>query len=864
MKKFITPSYAFSPGPSGVGFINLSGVSDFNIKNLVSIINQTKGIVIYATGSQNLKYTNVTGTTVTLFADTSSMSSGDTLQVIYEDNSALTVEPILIDKDGNEIQAKATASGATAIGNTLSKFRDNFVLGAPDLTVWDEQFTNQGSTFVTKGGEAGGSSFLKISMCPYTAGSQYILTSKEAFKPPFNLGFSITESQRLAGQEFVIGIAGVDSNGVIQRITTKPDTALPASVSISSFIATINFTTAHSFKGGDRVVIINCLDNRLNVGPVLVSVITDFQITIPITLPAATYTSTNGFIRLLDPVDNLFNGAVMNTGDSFATGQVLATIRRNGSSFRGTNFTISPTNGTAISGNNFTESFLASNNLEIIPTSDDILFTTRSADTTTLPGTTLRYSQSIPDDSIDYKLFIKALNNPRIPRPIAKIVSAVKSGSVNALITTDVPHGLNSLSRVNIYGIRDTTNFPVITTVTPVVSIVSPTQFTVAIGASTSGSSTGGRVDLCEGNQVINSQTTQSIQSVSRTSNLITFVFSASISTIAQGETAHIYGCDAGSMGLYDGPYLVRRVSGTSVIMESIGPDFASINCGGSLLRRTDYRLHTIRVNDFTRTIVELSNTASSDPQRALPVAQQGTATVLVTGTATVSVSNSPSVSLQPAATSSIFSSTLTTSGVSSSITSGRVSSLFNVIVSTVGGTNPTLDLVLEETYDTAISWRPVYHFPRITSASSFIIPVLAASGSNYRFSYSVSGSSPTFPVTITPSVSNTMVTDFCRKFFNRTLDINTLSAVSPSFTLLNAQKVQLVASILTATTAPTLQLEGSIDNGSTWFNLGTTLTTLASSTVELTFPLNADLVRVKVSSAGSGATLNYICIRSF
>ena len=84
MKSFIAPSYIFTPGASGVGSVNLSGISGFDIKYLVSIINQTRGEIIYSTASATLKFTNVTGTTVTLFKDTSAMNASDVLQVIYE------------------------------------------------------------------------------------------------------------------------------------------------------------------------------------------------------------------------------------------------------------------------------------------------------------------------------------------------------------------------------------------------------------------------------------------------------------------------------------------------------------------------------------------------------------------------------------------------------------------------------------------------------------------------------------------------------------------------------------------------------------------------------------------------------------
>lgn len=83
MKEFITPKYTFSPGTSGSGYVNLHGIQDFDIKRLVAIINQTKGILIYSTSSETNKYTSVDGTKVYLNFDTSSQSASDELQIIY-------------------------------------------------------------------------------------------------------------------------------------------------------------------------------------------------------------------------------------------------------------------------------------------------------------------------------------------------------------------------------------------------------------------------------------------------------------------------------------------------------------------------------------------------------------------------------------------------------------------------------------------------------------------------------------------------------------------------------------------------------------------------------------------------------------
>jgi hypothetical protein len=95
MKEFITPNYMFSPGASGVGSVNLLGIEQFDVARLVAIINQTRGILIYSTASVDNKYTSVSGTTVYLNFDTSSQSSTDQLQIIYNNESS-TIDMIVM------------------------------------------------------------------------------------------------------------------------------------------------------------------------------------------------------------------------------------------------------------------------------------------------------------------------------------------------------------------------------------------------------------------------------------------------------------------------------------------------------------------------------------------------------------------------------------------------------------------------------------------------------------------------------------------------------------------------------------------------------------------------------------------------
>ena len=95
MKEFITPRYVFSPGSSGVGFVDLVGIDRFDVARLVIIINQTDGTLLYSTASETNKYTSVSGTKVYLNIDTSTQSSSDQLQIVYN-NETSTMDMIVM------------------------------------------------------------------------------------------------------------------------------------------------------------------------------------------------------------------------------------------------------------------------------------------------------------------------------------------------------------------------------------------------------------------------------------------------------------------------------------------------------------------------------------------------------------------------------------------------------------------------------------------------------------------------------------------------------------------------------------------------------------------------------------------------
>jgi hypothetical protein len=67
------------------------------------------------------------------------------------------------------------------------------------------------------------------------------------------------------------------------------------------------------------------------------------------------------------------------------------------------------------------------------------------------------------------------------------------------------------------------------------------------------------------------------------------------------------------------------------------------------------------------------------------------------------------------------------------------------------------------------------------------------------------------------------------------------------------------------ATTPHATQLEGSDDNGATWYAIGAPLTAVANSTVQLTVNnIQAGLLRARVSTAGVGVTAGYVLVKGF
>jgi hypothetical protein len=174
---------------------------------------------------------------------------------------------------------------------------------------------------------------------------------------------------------------------------------------------------------------------------------------------------------------------------------------------------------------------------------------------------------------------------------------------------------------------------------------------------------------------------------------------------------------------------------------------------------------------------------------------------------------------------------------------------------------------VIQESDDGGTNWFDVYHFPRITAVGFLRSPKLPLTGNRVRYVQTVSGTTPSFTRAINRLQSSDSAQPL-RKIFDRTLTAaQALNAVTAFMVVLSAcRNMQLVISAGTiTTTAPALQLQGSDDNGVSWYNIGAPLVAVTASTVQLTVNnVYAEQVRAIVTTAGVAAALNYVGLKAF
>lgn len=218
-----------------------------------------------------------------------------------------------------------------------------------------------------------------------------------------------------------------------------------------------------------------------------------------------------------------------------------------------------------------------------------------------------------------------------------------------------------------------------------------------------------------------------------------------------------------------------------------------------------------------------------------------------------------------PAIVADVTSAALTATTTTAAITpASGIGYSVCVPVTAVSGTSPTLDITVEESDNTGTDWFKVYDFPRITATGVYRTPIMRLSGNRLRYAQIVSpGASFTRSINrLQCSTNNKAV----RQLIDRTIVLTTLNSTTPSVDTRDAgAQAQLLINVgAIATTAPAVQLEGSDDNGVSWYNIGAPLTAVANSTVLCTVTdINSSALRGRVSTAGVGVTMGYVMIKA-
>jgi hypothetical protein len=749
--------------------------------------------------------------------------------------------------------------------NVTTQFRESFET-YNTTTVWNQSVAT--GDIVQLDGNAVSASYLVISKDPLTADTETYVETQSTFPVPLEAIVGLGMSQRVLGQELSIEYA-----------STATPIPLPSNVAISSIVQatstlTVTTSTAHGLVAGARIGILGITsDSRLNYPCLVVNNITSSTVFTATAGPMGTITSlsvgpytSQGFVYFRsamggapDGYSQIFENATVQNASMYVRSE-SGDVYPSGTAAGNHSVTVGSTASFQAVAANYSYAFVPTTEFRSLLQADRIQYYDAGIDTLNQPSARRNVTQVIPKPTATYKIRFRFTNDKALTVPTAKIVSAVKAGSTTATITTSTAHGLTTGDFIVIYGIRDQTNFANLTTATAVASTPTSTTFTIAFGASTTATSYGGSVSRVNGANIPTGYTVVAIQSATVTATDLTLVGNANWGFVV-GDYVNVYGCRDNATGAnlaVDGVYKVASLVTTTAILLPISTTvlpspFASTNCGGTVIKRTDARISYIRLFEYLREKVEVLN--KGDAFSSVPVMFNTSSSLSTVSTASLAAN---------LIVNDVASAALTSTATSAFITpaSGSLSQEFNVIVTAVSGTNPTLDVVVQESDDSGNNIYDVYHFPRITAVGQYRSPLIPLTGNRVRYVRTIGGTSPSFTNSVNRLQSHTS-NPVQRQFFDRTVVPNTLNSTSPSFFTEGCVDLVVMVNMgAITTTAPVFALQVSVDNVN-FVQLGADITTAASTTSILQVSnAQARFSRLLVKTAGSGATLGYVMVK--
>ena len=766
-------------------------------------------------------------------------------------------------------------------------------------------FSVDGGDFINTSRSSNGQQFLEISIDPLSVGeAQTTVEFNRPVRFPLYSEIEASLSQRTYGDYAVMEIT--------DKVSRDVEPTEYNIVSISQSNTTLTVTLDSPFDGwlGSWVDIYGLADSRFNYTNAAIAtmsldkktltITTRDEITIP-SLTATPASFVGGKLKKQAKLQNARNAVGMRfTGLSHTTAAFMSrfdsgSIKEAGSLTGSRLATSGLTSPAYISGVNGQVEIKPSSKYRIEVEPEIITFMDKPIDSAGVQYTVRQAFTAVkPSRDIDYYIRFRAVSPRSISRPVAKIVSAVKAtASTTATITTDVPHGLNVDSYVTIYGINNQTVFANLTAATKVTSIVSDTVFTIVIGTATIATSYGGYVSLCNGGVTQAGAIAQVVQSVAVDINgFVTLIGTGTWAGLGGvGEYVNLLGVRNSTNGAdlgVDGVYRVSNFATTTLVLEpvknlngirainglgqNLSPTVGVItttNAGGAVLLRTTLRSHDFVAASYSQSVMNISGQGTTRVDKAIPIVSLGGSMSAIQGTpAAVSTTTglggwlvNPATAGIPDIASAALTSTTTSSAIANNLGNGFQVS---IAVTAATGTNPTLDVRVEESFDGGTNWVTLYEMQRITGVGSYNSPILRATGRHIRYVRIVGGTTPSFTNAVIRNTLPFIQAEPQKRLMDRSIVLTTLGSTTPILFSGAANNVQLIINLGTATTPPAIQLEGSED-GINFYTMGAPLTGVASSTVQLTVTgLSATFVRAKVTTIGVTVVAGYVSLKAW
>ena len=575
--------------------------------------------------------------------------------------------------------------------NILAKFRETFE--AWPSAAW--KATKSPGDIITVDGNSLGASYLVISMDPLTAGTETTVDTTQSFDMPIELAVGLHLSQNVWGQDLSVEL-------IDREFIADPQLDLEiASITQTTTTLTVETVLPHNLATGKRIGIRDCSNTLANYPSIVIATVTSpTQFTVTggpnSTIPSQTITNpagAKGFVYFRPALSSSRNGTALHFENTSATqgfiyarasaGDALPFASGSGNAIAARQATtVGTTASVALAASPFTYAFVPTNEYRLTLLADRLQWSDALVDSLTASTNRVLRTQVVPNPAKSYFLRLKARTEPSTTIPIGQIVSVSKAGSTTATVVMDRPHNLVTGDLVVGYGVRDvgTGFYPALSTAVAV-TVVDANTFSVVWGTSATNTSYGGYISKVNAACPQPGAVSQSIQSAVKTNladgqHQIVLVGSATWAGAVIGDYVNLVGVrDAvtgASIGI-DGAWKVANLATSTLTLVNIPgyspavADFALINCGGGVIKRTDMRVSYVRLFDFERQRVELLPRPTGDLAGAVPVNVMGAviSSGTVTTVSTVSAVTAVTASGTPTApaTPYILNSAATTNG---------------------------------------------------------------------------------------------------------------------------------------------------------------------------------------------------------